>query len=149
MLSLDSDVIVGLLRGEEAELRARFDQTRLSATPLGLSSIVLHELVTGAVASRRPDRHLDALAVVSESFEPLEFTGEDAIRAAQVRAELAKEGRPIGALDTLIAGQALARDLIVVTSNIRHFGRVAGLKLIDWRVGPDIMSSDAVAARLA
>lgn len=149
MLALDSDVMVGLLRGREAGLRTRFDEARLAGTPLGLSSIVLHELVTGAVASQRPDRHLDALALLSEAFESLEFNGEDAIRAARIRADLAKDGRPIGALDTLIAGQALARDLTLVTSNVRHFGRVPGLRLIDWRVGAEVLTAKAVAARLA
>lgn len=149
MLALDSDVMVGLLRGREAELRTRFDEARLAGAPLGLSSIVLHELVTGAVASQRPDQHLDALALLSEAFEPLEFNGEDAIRAARIRADLARDGRPIGALDTLIAGQALARDLTLVTSNVRHFGRVPGLRLIDWRIGPEVLPDKAVAARLA
>ena len=39
----------------------------------------------------------------------------------------------IGPYDILLAGQALARDLILVTNNIREFRRVKGLKLEDWR----------------
>jgi len=39
---------------------------------------------------------------------------------------------PIGAYDMLIAGQALARDLVLVTNNIREFDRVPGLKAEDW-----------------
>ena len=73
---------------------------------------------------------------------------EDAIAAAEIRAELARSGTPIGALDTLIAGQTAARDLTLVTSNVRHFGRVAGLRLIDWAVGPERLTSDQVADRL-
>ncbi len=46
---------------------------------------------------------------------------------------LASKGTPIGAYDVLIAGQAVARNLILVTHNTREFGRVPGLRLEDWQ----------------
>lgn len=53
--------------------------------------------------------------------------------AAAIRATLKQEGQPIGAYDVLIAGTAVARGLIVVTSNVGEFRRIAGLQVEDWR----------------
>jgi tRNA(fMet)-specific endonuclease VapC len=50
-----------------------------------------------------------------------------------VRAKLKVQGQPIGAYDILIAGCALVRGLVLVTSNTGEFARVAGLVIEDWR----------------
>ena len=63
------------------------------------------------------------------SYEP-----EDAIATAAVRAALAKRGTPIGPYDVMIAGTALRRGLVMVTSNGGEFARIDGLILEDWRV---------------
>jgi tRNA(fMet)-specific endonuclease VapC len=68
---------------------------------------------------------------------PLEWTlfdEEDAREAGALRAELEIAGRPIGAYDVLIAGQARRRGATLVTSHVGEFDRVAGLKWEDWAV---------------
>jgi len=65
-------------------------------------------------------------------FEILDFDPEDARHAGEVRAQLALAGTPIGPYDVLIAGQALARSLTLVTHNMREFQRVVGLSIEDW-----------------
>jgi tRNA(fMet)-specific endonuclease VapC len=60
------------------------------------------------------------------------FEEQDAVHAAKLRADLRRRGRPIGDLDSLIAAQALARDLILVTNNLREFDRIAGLRTENW-----------------
>lgn len=52
---------------------------------------------------------------------------------AKARANLKQRGQPIGAYDVLVAGTALAHELILVTSNVREFRRVEGLRIEDWR----------------
>ena len=49
-----------------------------------------------------------------------------------IRAALEASGKPIGAYDLLIAGQALARQLTLVTANVSEFSRVKGLSWQDW-----------------
>ena len=149
MLALDSDTVINLLRGREGIFRRCFDQARLERVPLAVSAVVVHELATGAISSRRPEYHLEAMAEFLEPLEILELSGADAISAAEIRARLAGTGAPIGALDTLIAGQAIAQGLPLVTSNIRHFGRVEGLGLIDWSIGPERLTPHQVAIRAA
>ena len=97
---------------------------------VAVSSIVIHELRYGAFKSaRQAENHarIDALR-----FEIVPFDAEDARQAGEVRAALARAGTPIGGYDLLIAGQALARNLILVTHNTREFDRVAGLRVEDW-----------------
>ena len=63
----------------------------------------------------------------------LSYEVQDAAATASVRASLAKRGTPIGPYDVMIAGTALRRGLVMVTSNVGEFERVAGLNLDDWR----------------
>jgi tRNA(fMet)-specific endonuclease VapC len=58
-----------------------------------------------------------------------------AVEYGRVRAELEKRGRPIGALDTIIAAHAVAIRAVLVTNNGREFGRVKGLRWQDWNSG--------------
>jgi tRNA(fMet)-specific endonuclease VapC len=67
-------------------------------------------------------------------FEVLELDKEDSRRAGEIRAALAVAGQPIGPFDNLIAGQAVARGLVLVTNNLREFQRVPNLRVEDWSV---------------
>ena len=62
----------------------------------------------------------------------LPFEDDDAKTAGAIRADLEASGKPIGAYDLLIAGQALKRELTVVTANVSEFSRVRGLAWQDW-----------------
>jgi tRNA(fMet)-specific endonuclease VapC len=62
----------------------------------------------------------------------LPFEEEDAKVAGEVRAALEADGKPIGAYDLLIAGQALRSKFTLVTSNVSGFSRVKGLAWQDW-----------------
>jgi tRNA(fMet)-specific endonuclease VapC len=77
------------------------------------------------------------LAPILEAFfsavATLPFDEADARAAAAIRASLKSRGQPIGAYDVLIAGTAVARGLVVVTSNLDEFERVTALQIEDWR----------------
>lgn len=131
-LSLDTSAIVDILRGNSAASRTRFRAARASSAPLVLSSLVLHELEYGALCSARPAVHRLRFQEIVAGLPVETFGPADALAAAGVRRALRAAGHDIGALDTLIAGQALARGWSVITSNVRDFGRVHGLSVIDW-----------------
>jgi tRNA(fMet)-specific endonuclease VapC len=125
---LDANAVIAIL-----EDHARFLERLARHAPrdFGMSSIVAHELFFGAFRSPRVK---DNLAVVEAlEFEILDFDREDAKRAGMIRATLAAAGTPIGPFDVLIAGQALARGLTLLTHNMREFKRVKGLKVEDWQ----------------
>lgn len=123
----DTNIIIAFTRRGDANVGARFAEHE---RVIGLSAVVTYELAFGAFSSDRADHHLNTLNDLP--FQHLPFDEADARASGQVRASLKRAGTPIGPYDVLIAGQALARDLTVVTNNTREFARVAGLKLVDW-----------------
>lgn len=147
-LSIDSSEFVHLLRSTGRTTQAILNRAVLSGADLIVSSVVRHELVSGAAGSVAPERRLALLEELLVQCTQVDFTPDDASSSGRLRAVLKRKGMPIGDIDTLIAGQALARGWTVVTRNVRHFGRVEGLPLIDWAVGPDALSADVVASRV-
>ncbi len=124
---LDSNAVIALLKGHSGFLdRLRQHQPR----DFGIPAIVAHELFYGAYKGQRTAENLARVDALQ--FEVLEFDREDARQAGELRAKLAAAGTPIGPYDVLIAGQALARALILVTHNTREFQRVPGLRTQDW-----------------
>jgi len=96
------------------------------------SIIVACELRFGAVKrnSKRLSAQLDAVLSALEIL-PLQSSAD--LRYAELRITLERAGTPIGPNDMLIAAHALALDLVLVTGNIREFGRVPMLNAVDWR----------------
>src|SRR5258708_5499616 len=109
MYLLDTNVVILLSKGLPG-LQRRIRQTVL--TDVGLSVIVLHELYFGTYKGQRIAANLDAIGDLS--FNIVDFDKEDARSAGEIRASLAATGHPIGPYDVLIAGQAVARRLILV-----------------------------------
>lgn len=127
---LDTNVIIELLNDTRSPLAKRARRERPGN--IALSAIVAHELFFGAFKSRRAAENVAVVDALQ--FAVLEFDNEDARQAGQIRAALAVQGTPIGPYDVLIAGQAVARGLILVTGNTSEFARVPGLGIEDWRV---------------
>jgi tRNA(fMet)-specific endonuclease VapC len=126
---LDTDTCIYALKQSRSVLERLLSQPR---EDIGLSVITEAELRTGAAKSSSP---VKTLRLVENFLRPLavvEFSSGDAIAYAQVRAKLERAGTPIGPLDTLIASQAIARKLTLVSNNEREFRRVAGLSVVNW-----------------
>ena len=97
-----------------------------------VSVITEAELRTGAAKSSSPVKTLHLIENFLRPLTLIDFTSEDAIAYAGVRAKLERAGTPIGPLDTLIASQAVARRLTLVSNNEREFRRVTGLAIENW-----------------
>ena len=130
---LDTNACIALINGTEINVRRRFKRAVARESVILLSSIVAFEVWYGVAKSQRKDTNTQRL----ETFlgGPLEwalFDEDDARAAGTVRAELERVGRPVGAYDVLLAGQARRRGATLVTSNTKEFARVQGLKWEDW-----------------
>lgn len=134
MIHLDTNVAIALLNGRPRQVRTYFDAAREAGTPIGLSTIVYHELMYGAAASarRRDNEEKIALFIASGRIDLIDFALADAGKAAEIRAHLRREGTPIGPYDVLIAAQALRAGTPLVTANTSEFTRVPGLQVLDW-----------------
>ena len=128
---LDTNAIIALL-GAATRAKAAISRRVRAHNPrdILLSSLVMHELFFGAFKSARVAPNVALVDGIA--LEVLAFDKEDARASGEIRALLAKNGRPIGPYDVLIAGQARARDLILVTHNVREFSRVPDLLIEDW-----------------
>ena len=125
---LDTNAVIALLNNADSLLAQRM--RRYKPTDICLSSIVVHELFYGAYKSQRAVRN--TALIDSLQFEVLAFDKEDARQAAEIRASLGAQGTPIGPYDVLIAGQAKARGITLITRNVREFKRIPQLSLENW-----------------
>ena len=132
---LDTNVCIALINGSSVKVRSRFIQAVHRHAELTTSLIVAHELWYGVAKSQQVARNANALTVfLSREVTLLDYSEQDAQAAGEIRAELERQGQRIGEYDTLIAGQAFSRNLILVTANTREFERVKGLIVEDWTV---------------
>ena len=127
---LDTNAVITLI-GRRSETLLSQVQAKEKGT-LAVSSIVAHELYFGAYRSQRVEFNLETLRLLFTDIAIMNLDQEDAREAGEIRAELARTGTPIGPYDTLIAGQARARRLPLITNNIREFERIPRLQLEDW-----------------
>jgi tRNA(fMet)-specific endonuclease VapC len=126
---LDANAVIALLNDTTSPIARRI--RRYAPRDFGVSAVVVHELYYGAFKSQRVEKHVSRVDALQ--FPVLEFDQEDARQAGEIRAHLASKGTPIGPSDVLIAGQAKARELTLVTHNTTEFQRVPGLKVEDWK----------------
>lgn len=130
---LDTNVCIALINGSSGRVRQRYLQAAGRGAIPATSSIVAHELWYGVAKSGRVAQNANRLATFLRSaVSLLDFAAEDARAAGEIRAELERQGKRIGEYDTLIAGQAFARNLVLVTANRSEFQRVKGLVVEDW-----------------
>ncbi len=130
---LDTNIVIYTIKRRPPQVAARFAERQ--AGELCLSSISLSELLFGAAKSQQPVKALEAVSAIGEALEIVPFDEAAARAYGPLRAELERQGRPIGALDTLIAAHALALDATLVTHNVSEFSRVPGLRVEDWCAG--------------
>ena len=110
-------------------------KTKLATVPpaqIALCDVVKAELYYGAYKSTRREANLALLETLFSGFSSFSFDGKAARIFGEIRAELARKGKPIGPYDSQIAAIALAHECILVTHNTGEFSRISGLNLEDW-----------------
>ena len=129
---LDTDTAIELLRKRQGVPLQRF---REHASELSISSVSAYELWFGAERSSDPVRNRHAVNEFLSLLSVIDFDLDAASHAAEIRAELAKAGTPIGPYDVQIAAIARSRGLTVITGNTREFERIPGLLYVNWLHG--------------
>lgn len=129
MYALDTNSVVYFFKG-----MGRVAERLLGMPPreVALPAVVLYELELGIAKSAAPERRRSQLDELVRRVSLLPFGAAEARVTARIRADLERIGEPIGPLDFLIAGTALAHGATLVTHNVKELGRVRGLSLEDW-----------------
>ncbi len=129
MFALDTNTVIYFLKG------AGQVEERLLATPpsdVAIPAVVVYALEAGIAQSTQPAKpraHSDHLLAILLVFPPDDAAAK---AAAHTEAALRAAGKPIGPMDTLIAGIAIAHHATLVTRNTGEFRRVRGLSVVDW-----------------
>jgi tRNA(fMet)-specific endonuclease VapC len=133
---LDINACIALINDEPATIRVRLQKAIHAGSQVLVSSLAVFELWYGVTKSAREDFNRKRLeAFLSGPVLVLPFDDSDSRVAGEIRAALEAVGKPIGAYDVLIAGQALRHQLTLVTANVSEFSRVKDLKWQDWAKG--------------
>lgn len=124
---LDTDVCIELIKHNEHVL----DKVEaVGADHCFVTEITIAELFYGAAKSGRPEQFND-VEYILQSFDlkpllpSLRLYGEN-------KALLEDKGQMIGEFDLLIGSCAVYNNLIMVTSNLKHFDHIPNIKLEDW-----------------
>lgn len=130
MYHLDSDTCIEILRG-----RLPLGQRLMRQMPpdsFGVSTVVQGELLYGAQRSSNPEEGRRCVESLLHPLTLVPFDARCAVEYAKVRNGLRSRGCMIGPNDLLIAATALAHGAVLVTNNVREFGRVPGLAVESW-----------------
>jgi tRNA(fMet)-specific endonuclease VapC len=126
---LDTNIVSDLVRDPGGRAAGRIAQ--IGEALVCTSIIVAAELRYGA-AKRNSQRLTTQLEAVLAALDVLPFEAPADTAYGELRASLERSGRLIGPNDLLIAAQATALGLTIVTDNEREFSRVDGLPIENW-----------------
>jgi len=131
---LDTDTFSNLVYSH-ARVELRYALVGTAATCI--STVTVKEVEFGRQLHPERMARLNArIDALLREIPTLLFDCDDAYMAAGIEVILTRTGKPIGTEDMMIAGTALAKGLILVTSNTKHFSRIDGLQIEDWRESP-------------
>jgi len=132
MYLLDTNICIYAIKNKpECVLKQIKDKSR---NGIFISSLTIAELEFGVENSINKDANRIALLKFISIFNFLCFDDMDAIPYGKLKAKLRKEGKIIGPIDMLLAGQAISKDLILITNNTKEFNRIENLKLENWAI---------------
>jgi tRNA(fMet)-specific endonuclease VapC len=127
---LDTNICIYLIKQKPPQILAKFN--RYTLDDLGISAISVAELQYGVQKSRFPAQNQAALEQFLLPLNIVDFDYAAAIAYGRIRAQLEAHGTPIGAMDLLIAAQALSANLTIITNNTREFSRIPSLRVLNW-----------------
>jgi tRNA(fMet)-specific endonuclease VapC len=129
MYILDTNTLIYYFKGQ-----GQVTQNLLNTPPqeIIISTIVVFELQVGIAKSTSPTKRIQQLQQLLSQVNQVDFDRDMALAAAKIRAQLEKQGTPIGPMDILIAGTAIALQATLVTHNVGEFSRIPGLSIADW-----------------
>ena len=126
---LDTNIVSDLVRHPRGNVADRISKT--GEQEVCTSIVVAAELRYGA-AKKDSSRLTSQLEAVLGAIEVLALEEPADACYGMIRADLERNGRPIGANDLLIAAHAVALNLTLVTDNEREFSRIANLRIENW-----------------
>ncbi len=130
MYMLDTNICIYVLKNHSDELRHKFKAIK----DICISSITYGELCFGIENgnSNLKEERWRQLEIFTQRLliDPLDENAGK--HYGSIRAQLKKDGTPIGNNDLLIAAHARSINAVLVTNNVREFERVPNLVVENW-----------------
>ena len=127
---LDTNICIYAIRQKPEKVFSKLK--KMNPADICVSAVTYAELACGVEKSAAVERNRLVLSLLLANIEILDFDSKAAEEYGRVRADLEKQGVPIGPLDMMIAGHARSLGYTVVTNNLKEFSRVSGLKTENW-----------------
>jgi len=99
---------------------------------LSISIISYYEIISG-LQSIDANKRINEFEKFCKLIDIINLDKASILASCKIYASLKKSGRLIDDIDILIAGIALSNNLVMVTDNAEHFGRIEGLKVENWK----------------
>ncbi|MCF8567427.1 type II toxin-antitoxin system VapC family toxin [Alicyclobacillus tolerans] len=127
---LDTNICIYLIKRRSDKLLSRMRAFRTGE--IGVSVVTVAELQYGVSKSQNKERNQAAVETFLLPLDIADFSFAVTVMYGDTRAQLERQGHPMGPLDTMIAAHALSLDVPLVTNNTKEFERVKGLRVEDW-----------------
>ncbi len=129
---LDTDILSELFKGHAIVKNRATDYIR-KYNKLTLSQISKYEILKG-LKSKDAIKQIKAFSIFCEANIIIQITDDVIIKAADIFADLRKQGITISDADILVASMTITNNLALITNNTKHFTNIPDLKLDNWKL---------------
>lgn len=127
---IDTNILSFFFRNHSLVVE-RFEVYLKEHRKLNISIITYYEILSG-LKHRDAQKQLISFSKFVSYHTILPLTTSSTTIAADIYANLRSKGTPVDDIDILIAGIAIANNLVIVTNNLKHFEKIEGLEIQDW-----------------
>lgn len=129
MYLLDTDILIYSLKAHKI---VQQNLRRHLHDPIRISAVTLMELYYGAYKSQKVANNLAKIKTIENTLEIIPVSRELVEIFGVLKSDLEKVGTPLDDFDLILASTAMSHNLTIVTNNVKHFGRIDGLKMENW-----------------
>jgi tRNA(fMet)-specific endonuclease VapC len=137
--ALDSNIISYLLRPtHNPEVVQKFEEWLAQGGDYIVPPICHYEVSWLLISKNATTQMRNFDEIYNDSLSSLHIGEAEIKKAAEIRADLQKRGKPVGDekdgdADVLIAAHCIVNDYTLVTNNEKDFRRIEGLKFVNWK----------------
>ncbi len=128
---IDTDILTYFLKGDPDVVK-NFKSYLDNYDVLEINLITYYEILSGLLSKNAFKQLYVFEDFVSENII-LPLTEKSVKISAEIYSTLRKSGNMLDDIDLLIAGIAIENDVTLITNNVKHFGRIPGLKIENWK----------------
>lgn len=129
MYLLDTDILIYSLKSHKI---VQQNLRRHLHDPIKISAVTLMELYYGAYKSQKIANNLARIKTIENTLEIIPVNRELVEIFGVLKSDLEKVGTPLDDFGLILASTAMSHNLTIVTNNVKHFGRIDGLKMENW-----------------